>query len=231
MTGNIGELFPGKEGEAYDSDGYNTVKMLAYAQIVLIIVFLVSFALLFSSSGGAGSISFTVFIFAISAVVSVIHRFALRHHKNNVSEAKRFERERTLTAARQAVSGTEELSQRIVELEKSMKEIAESAIRTGDIIVTGKNAAVVVGSGSIEVIIGTKETNPALANALTAVLGHIENTQNKESAEYFGKFTEQLNQSKPDKTILRALWEGVVATAPTVKQMTDIVGIISKVFL
>jgi hypothetical protein len=113
----------------------------------------------------------------------------------------------------------------------AIKDMKAGAIRTGDLIINGPNAAVVIGSGSIDYVSGIRATDPELAGALTILLGHIENLKNEEAARFFGKFTEELKKPVPDKTLLESLWGSVVAAVPTIKSMTDIVAVITKLLV
>jgi heme-degrading monooxygenase HmoA len=116
------------------------------------------------------------------------------------------------------------------DLGEMVSELQHSAVTTGDIIVSGKNASVVIGSGSIEIIKGTKQTNPELADALSQVLGHLENTKNSAAAGFFETFVEEVEKREPNKTILKALWESLVSAAPTIKHLSDASAKIASLF-
>lgn len=68
------------------------------------------------------------------------------------------------------------------------------------------------------------------ANALKKVAAEIEKSGNKEAAENFDSFNEELQKPEPKKSVLRALWGGVTGALPSILQMTDVVTKISKLF-
>lgn len=66
------------------------------------------------------------------------------------------------------------------------------------------------------------------ANALKEVAAEIEKLRNKEAAENFDTFNEELQKQEPKKAVLRALWGGVTGALPSILQMTDAVTKILK---
>lgn len=66
------------------------------------------------------------------------------------------------------------------------------------------------------------------ANALKKVVAEIEKSGNKEAAENFDTFNEELQKPEPKKFVLRALWGGVTGALPSILQMTDVVTKILK---
>ena len=75
-----------------------------------------------------------------------------------------------------------------------------------------------------------EEFDPAVANALKVIAEEIEKSGNKEAAENFDSFNEELQKPEPKKSVLRALWGGITAALPSILQMTDLVTNISKLF-
>jgi hypothetical protein len=57
----------------------------------------------------------------------------------------------------------------------------------------------------------------------------IEKAGNREAAENFDTFNEELQKPEPKKSVLRALWGGITTALPSILQMTDVVTKISKV--
>jgi hypothetical protein len=68
------------------------------------------------------------------------------------------------------------------------------------------------------------------ADALKKVADAIEKSNNKEAAENFDSFNEELQKPEPKKAVLSALWSGVITALPTITQMTDVVTKITKLF-
>ena len=73
-----------------------------------------------------------------------------------------------------------------------------------------------------------EEFDPDIANALKVIAEQIEKSGNKEAAENFDAFNEELQKPEPRKSVLRAHWGGITAALPSVLQMTDIVTRISN---
>jgi len=74
------------------------------------------------------------------------------------------------------------------------------------------------------------ELGEDIAKALLRVAEEIEKSGNKEAADLFNGFNEELKKPNPRKTILKSLWNGIERTLPTIVKITDIVAKISKLF-
>jgi hypothetical protein len=68
------------------------------------------------------------------------------------------------------------------------------------------------------------EFGEEVAQALKRIEDEINKSGNKDAAETFNSFTEELLKPDPKKPILKALWQGVVAAIPTIAQLTEVVG-------
>jgi dipeptidase len=66
------------------------------------------------------------------------------------------------------------------------------------------------------------------AEALKKVADEIERSHNKEAAETFDSFNEELQKPEPKRAVLRALWSGITTVLPTIVQMTDVTTKIAK---
>src|SRR5215211_5184912 len=75
-----------------------------------------------------------------------------------------------------------------------------------------------------------KDFDQETANALLKVAEEIEKSGNKEAAEMFESFNEELQKPEPKKPVLRSLWAGMVEAMPTLAQLTDVVAKISTLF-
>ena len=67
------------------------------------------------------------------------------------------------------------------------------------------------------------------AMALLQVAKEIEKTGNKEAAELFDCFNEELQKPNPKKSMLKSIWEGIEKALPSVLQITDLAVRISKI--
>ena len=75
------------------------------------------------------------------------------------------------------------------------------------------------------------EFDDETASALIRIAEEIEKSGNKEAAEIFDSFNEELNKPVPKPSILRTLWKGMISALPVLGQLTDVVAKISKLFL
>jgi hypothetical protein len=68
------------------------------------------------------------------------------------------------------------------------------------------------------------------ANALNRVEEEINKSGNKEAAENFEAFSEELSKPEPKKSLLKALWKGTLDALPTLAQLSNIVNLIVRLF-
>jgi ribosomal protein S1 len=68
------------------------------------------------------------------------------------------------------------------------------------------------------------------ADALKAVEEEINKSGNKEAAENFESFNEELSKPTPKQSILKTLWKGTLAALPSLSQFTSIISNIEKLF-
>jgi hypothetical protein len=54
------------------------------------------------------------------------------------------------------------------------------------------------------------------------VAEEIEKSGNKEAAEMFDSFNEELQKPEPKKSVLRTLWTGMVEVMPTLAQLAGV---------
>lgn len=217
----------------YDEEGYRAAKSAYFfAAVVGVVCFSILLLVFFSTRpGDMGSFFGGMVVFGMVMVpVGLIAKNALDTHKSNIAAAQQRERTATRTAAEQSAREVVGLQKTLGEVKDAMKEVTHSAVRTGDIIITGDQNALVIGAGTIEMVNGTKTSDPALAGALRTTLGLIENERNEKAARLLDKFTEELGRPRPDKSLLEGLWGGIVAAVPTIKGLTDVVATVSKLF-
>lgn len=68
------------------------------------------------------------------------------------------------------------------------------------------------------------------ANAIKVVAGEINRAGNKEAAENFEAFNEELLKPQPKKTLLKSLWEGTLSALPSLAQLSSVVNLIMRLF-
>ncbi|SJM96584.1 hypothetical protein [Crenothrix polyspora] len=61
------------------------------------------------------------------------------------------------------------------------------------------------------------------AKALIRIAEEINISGNKEAAENFESFTDELSKAEPKKSLLKTLWQGTLVALPSLKALTDIV--------
>lgn len=68
------------------------------------------------------------------------------------------------------------------------------------------------------------------AMALLRVAEEISKSGNKEAAELFEEFNEELQKPKPRQSVMKSVWGGIEKALPTIVQLVDVVAKISKLF-
>jgi hypothetical protein len=68
------------------------------------------------------------------------------------------------------------------------------------------------------------------ANALKRVEEEITKSGNKEAAENFEAFSEELSRPEPKKSLLKALWKGTLDALPTLAQLSSVVNLVVRLF-
>jgi hypothetical protein len=69
-----------------------------------------------------------------------------------------------------------------------------------------------------------------VAKALLEVETAINKSGNKEAAENFESFSDELAKPQPKKSLLKTLWQGTLAALPTLEELPEVVAKISALF-
>lgn len=69
------------------------------------------------------------------------------------------------------------------------------------------------------------------AEAIKTVAEEIEKSGNREAAELFESFNEELQKPQPKSSVLRNCWNGIIEALPTLGKLTEIVAKISTLFV
>jgi hypothetical protein len=72
------------------------------------------------------------------------------------------------------------------------------------------------------------EYDEETANALKSIEEEINESGNREAAENFDSFSEELSKPQPKKSLLKTLWKGTLEALPRLAQLTSIVSNIEK---
>ena len=68
------------------------------------------------------------------------------------------------------------------------------------------------------------------ALTLKKIEAEINNSGNKEAADVYTAFCEELQKNEPKKAILKSLWSGIISALPALNKLTDVVLKIMKMF-
>jgi hypothetical protein len=66
------------------------------------------------------------------------------------------------------------------------------------------------------------------ANALLRVEAAINQANNRDAADNFESFSEELKKPEPKKSLLKSLWQGTLAALPTLKELPGVIDAIHK---
>ena len=70
-----------------------------------------------------------------------------------------------------------------------------------------------------------------IADAIAKAKEAVTKSGNKEAGDLMNSFQKEVAQPTPSKGVLKALWDGVVAALPTVKEIAEVGVIIAKLFV
>ncbi|MTJ55832.1 hypothetical protein FJR38_25795 [Anabaena sp. UHCC 0253] len=112
-------------------------------------------------------------------------------------------------------------------------------IKPGDTIIMGDNfqnigaGATIVNRSKVEKSFNKvrEEFDEETAKSLNIVEQEINKSGNKDAAELFDTFNEELQKPEPKKSVLRTCWKGIELALPSITTLTKIVLDISKLFI
>lgn len=92
----------------------------------------------------------------------------------------------------------------------------------------GAGAMIVNRSNLINAMNATKDTaGPDVSEALRQLAEFIQKSGNNEAADSFNAFTEELQRPNPRKSVLKSLWNGMLAALPTIANLAAVAGTIA----
>jgi len=103
----------------------------------------------------------------------------------------------------------------------------QDAQRTGDIIVSGNQAPVIIDSQVISSFNTIMKDDPELASAIKLLGGYIEESKSKEAADYYKELHRNIASGERNKVTIKALWRGIVSVLPGVEKLTNVAAKIS----
>jgi hypothetical protein len=92
----------------------------------------------------------------------------------------------------------------------------------GDAVVIGNNAPVNISDSVINSFNTLSQSNPELVSAIKTLGLYVEDSHNKEAAEYFDELVDRIAAGESNKTLIKALWHGITTALPGANQLTDV---------
>ena len=203
------------EGRVYDPERQNLLIGIGLFSIIPLVIGVIAMV--------SEAFGLAVFCLIVLVVIGIVCAIIQSEQDTAIAEAKKLNAETSIQKAEELKKDNQIIREDLRNMQSAIEDIRAGAITTGDIIVSGDGNSLVVGSGAITVARDIKNTNPEVGAAISEILGYIENSRNEAAAEYFEKMLEQLDNDKPDKTILRSLWHATLTAAPAIKNLTEAV--------
>lgn len=203
------------EGRVYDPERQNLLIGIGLFSIIPLVIGVIAMV--------SEAFGLAVFCLIVLVVIGIVCAIIQSEQDTAIAEAKKLNAETSIQKAEELKKDNQIIREDLRNMQSAIEDIRAGAITTGDIIVSGDGNSLVVGSGAITVARDIKNTNPEVGAAISEILGYIENSRNEAAAEYFEKMLEQLDNDKPDKTILRSLWDATLTAAPAIKNLTEAV--------
>ena len=92
----------------------------------------------------------------------------------------------------------------------------------------GAGATVINRSSLLNAMNVVKDTgDPNVSEVLRQLAEFIEQSGNKDAAENFNAFTEELQQPSPRKSLLKSFWNGMLAALPTIADLSTVAGTVA----
>lgn len=105
-----------------------------------------------------------------------------------------------------------------------------NTINMGDNIHTGDHSPVLKGSTVSDSFNMNIPQATELAQALTLLGTFVEHAGNPAAIKQFQTLTEEVKKAKPDKSLLKSAWEGLIKLLPTLSTISDIADKITKLW-
>lgn len=99
-------------------------------------------------------------------------------------------------------------------------------------VITAGTGAIVINQSTVENAFNSVKQNygTTTADALKAIVEHVNKSGNKEAGELLNAFNEELTKREPKKLMLKAFWDGVCKLVPDVTQLAAACAEIGKLF-
>lgn len=226
---------PSAEGKLYDPDGYEElVSLYSTITISLISVSIFIFLLCIAAHDSDAVIGIIVFgsimltIIGVSFRVSYMQRY--RKYEEKVAERKKQEQDKILLDVNN-VNDNVIAANKALEEHKVIMDKIQNAQKSGDIIVSGNHAPVVINGQIVNSYNSIVQEDPELASAIKLLGGYIEESKSKEAAEYFDEFHKLIAEKDSSKVTLKALWNGMIKVLPEIENLKNVVTKVTSLFL
>lgn len=233
---------PDIEGKHYDPEGY---EKLAAFRLIAIVVFIIAFVVIGATmivsfgnmraadsgaDAGVGGVFFVFFLaFVVLGIMGFVYNSELEEHKEKIFAAKNAEQNEVQKLGARNNELLHNAHEKLKE-QKNMIEAIQNAQTKGDIIISNVHAPVIISSTITNSFNAISTDEPELASAIKTLGGFIENSGNKDAAEYFNELHEHVAQEQRSPVTLKALWKGIVSSLPSVEKLTDVVTKITALF-
>lgn len=117
-------------------------------------------------------------------------------------------------------------------IDLTINNIMDNRDQRGDTITTNGNNNIVINRSIVQRAFNkVKDKDEEIANALIRIEEEINKSGNKDAAENFESFNEELAKPHPKKSSLKALWKGTIEALPKLGELADVVEKIVKLFI
>ncbi|MCE0494657.1 hypothetical protein [Vibrio salinus] len=221
------------EGKKYDPDGHELVKNQNVIFIILLIIFFVILISTctdssdLSSSDDAGAIPVIMLMVFVFIIFGIINNITKYNHKQKIEKEKLEEQDRDREMQHKIYMNSEETIKRSHQI---MKSINEASI-TGDIIIQGNKAPVIINSTIVDSFNKIGKNDPELANALKVLGGYIENSKDKAAGIIFDSLQGEISKDDRDSSTIKSYWDGLISILPEIKELVGVVSAITGLFL
>jgi hypothetical protein len=247
------------DGERYDHDGYKTLKSASVVGIIVFLVLMVAGAAFFfndwnsrkrdwdskekdwgrglvlvndsnDSSGFDGSVVCFGLLFIFGVPFAIWASFQEAAHKRRVATEIAIEKEQRNTVLVDKLEEGRIIAQEtIVRVEKAMEKL-QSAVRMGDVIISGNYAPVTISDAVILSYNTVSDSDPELASVIKTLAGYVEESKNKAAAEYFNDLHREMICTPKKKATLKSLWNSLTLALPGVLELTEVAEKVKSLF-
>ncbi|MGR5062745.1 hypothetical protein [Photobacterium sp. DNB22_13_2] len=175
-------------------------------------------------SGTGGAVVVLVIIFVILGIINNVNNY---NKKKEIEKEKLAEQVKERKIQSEIYFNSKEALKRSHQIVKLINE----AHVTGDVIIQGNKAPVIINSTIIDSFNKVSKNDPELANALKILGGYIENSKDKAAGIIFDNLQNEVSKDERDNSTVKSYWDGLVAILPEIKELAGVATTIGALFL